>query len=286
MFWKKKQETRKTVDLPKTKRPVTKKPEIFTGPLKLEHSNCQHVGKRENQEDAFAFSDLSNNAVTAKRGIFAVLADGMGGLANGEIASQAAVKKYLDEFNKKDDMESASDFLKRVTVLANAEVYDLAFQNGREIELGTTVVAVLILEGKMNWISVGDSRIYIDRSGLLSQVTTDHVYANHLEEQVFNGTLSGEEAAEHPERNFLTSYLGIPELVEVNHNDKAIALEPGDKVVLCSDGLYDTLSEDEITAALEESHIDYAQELVRQVLAKNNPYQDNVTVIVLHFLSA
>lgn len=281
MFWSK-----KTKEIRKTKISYSDQLIVNAGALEVAPSNCQHLGNRENQEDAFAFSDLGDRELVAIKGIMAVLADGMGGLSNGELASQAAVNQYLDEFNKKDGKESVSDFLKRVTVMANDAVCDLAYQDGREIELGTTVVAVLIFEGKMNWVSVGDSRIYLQRNGLLSQVSKDHVYANHLKEQVYKGTLSGEEAAEHPERNFLTSYLGIPELVEVNYNDKAISIEPGDRVLLCSDGLFDTLSEDEISSVLEENNIDYAQELVRRALAKNNPHQDNVTVIVLHFLSA
>lgn len=284
MFWSKKAKQAR-----KTKRIYSDRSDrltVQTGSLKVNPSNYQHVGARENQEDAFAFSDLGDRKLVADKGILAILADGMGGLANGEQASQAAVNTLMREYNQKEENEAAQNFLLRATTVANAAVFDLAYNNGNEIELGTTLVAALINGNSMHTISVGDSRIYLYRDHKINQLTTDHIYANHLAGQVMKGTLSRKEAAEHPERNFLTSYLGLSRLAEVDCSEGPVCLESGDKVILCSDGLFDTMSKDEIAAVLSVRQPNYAEELVKSALEKNNPYQDNVTVIVLDILSS
>lgn len=254
--------------------------------LKLNPSNFSHIGARENQEDAFAFSDLGNEKLVEECGILAVVADGMGGLDCGEKASQAAVGKFIREHSEKDKKEPAAKFLRRVLTMANTAVYDLAYTGEEEIYIGTTLVAVLILGKEMHWISAGDSRIYLYRKSYLEQLTTDHIYANQLAEKVSNGLISRKEASEHPERNYLTSYLGLPELSEIGQNDKPLLLEAGDKILLCSDGLYDTLTEKEISSVLSKNDINHAEEMVRQTLGKNNTYQDNVTVVILNVNAA
>lgn len=281
MFWSKKAKQAR-----KTKRIYSDRLTVQSGSIKVNPSNYQHVGARENQEDAFAFSDLGDGELVATKGILAILADGMGGLANGEQASQAAVNTFLREYNDKEENEAAAKFLLRAATVANAAVFDLAYNNGNEIELGTTLVAALINGNSMHTISVGDSRIYLYRGHKINQLTTDHIYANHLAGQVMEGTLSRKEAAEHPERNFLTSYLGLSRLAEVDCSEEPVCLESGDKVILCSDGLYDTIPENEIEAVLSVRHANYAEELVKITLEKNNPYQDNVTIIVLDILSS
>jgi PPM family protein phosphatase len=281
MFWSKKAKQAR-----KTKRIYSDRLTVQSGSIKVNPSNYQHVGARENQEDAFAFSDLGDGELVATNGVLAILADGMGGLANGEQASQAAVNTFLREYNDKEENEAAAKFLLRAATVANAAVFDLAYNNGDEIELGTTLVAALINGNSMHTISVGDSRIYLYRGHKINQLTTDHIYANHLAGQVMKGTLSRKEAAEHPERNFLTSYLGLSRLAEVDCSEEPVCLESGDKVILCSDGLYDTIPENEIEAVLSVRHANYAEELVKITLEKNNPYQDNVTVIVLDILSS
>lgn len=265
---------------------ITKKNITKTWNLEITPYNNQHVGARNNQEDAFALSDFNNKNLVAKNGFLAVLADGMGGLDDGEKASQAAVDIFIREYNSKNTSETNDQFLLRTVRLANEAVNNLASIGGVEVDLGTTLVAVIIHENLMHWVSVGDSRIYIYRDGLLSQLTRDHIYAYHLAEQVKNGELSGSEAASHPERNHLTSFIGLPELVEIDYNEAPLQLLEGDKVLLCSDGLYDTLPDNIIIDILAGNNRNYAEEIVSQVLDSNNPYQDNVTVIVLDVASA
>ena len=253
-----------------------------TDSLKLVPSNYQHIGSRDRQEDSFAFSDLNDRKVVEKKGVLAVIADGMGGLARGDRASQVAVRIFLREYNNKNDHNSIEHFMRRALTIANYAVFDLALdEKGQEVDLGTTLVAVLVEQGKMHWVSVGDSLVYLLRDGALRQLNKEHIYANQLADEVENGLISKKEAIEHPERSFLTSYLGTPELIEVDYSLEPLALKAGDVVLLCTDGLNNTLSAGEITAGLEHPDAGTAEELVKAAIAKGKPHQDNITVLVL-----
>lgn len=254
---------------------------VQSGPIKIIPSNFQHIGSRYNQEDGFAFSDLGDQNDVNRKGVLAVVADGMGGLTRGEAASRKAVEIFLEDYSAYDGLEEPACFLSRTLNRANTAVYDLAFQDGVEVELGTTLAAVLINAGCLSWVSVGDSRIYYYHRDDIYQLTVDHVYANHLERQVEEGRLTRQEADGHPERGYLTGFLGLPEVRESCCSSEPVILEPGDQVLICSDGLYNTLSVDEIVQVLESNRVNTADKLGQMVLTKNQPHQDNVTVLVL-----
>ncbi len=251
------------------------------GELRVIPSNSQHVGARDNQEDAFAFSDLGDHEVIREKGILAIVADGMGGLELGEEASRVAVASFLREYELVIEGESLEQRLMRALRIANTAVYDLAYRGKSELDLGTTLIAAVIYHDHLYWVSAGDSRIYLYRDRHLHQLTTDHIYANHLLCDVENGKISKKEADEHPERSYLTSYLGLPELPEVDLCSEPLPLMAGDAVLLCSDGLFDTLKEDQIVAIIERGGSDLAGKMVGAALSVNNPHQDNITVAVL-----
>jgi len=153
---------------------------------------------------------------------------------------------------------------------------------GLEGEVGTTLVAAVVKDRQLYWVSVGDSRIYLYRRGIMYQLTTDHDYGRELARQAKAGELSWEEALGHSQREALTSYLGLPELPEVHRSTTPMPLAPGDRILLCSDGLYRALSLEEMGGALAAaSPQEAAEALVAQALAKRNPHQDNITVAIL-----
>lgn len=252
--------------------------------FKVAISSCQHIGARDQQEDTLAFTDFSDQAFVQANGFVALVADGMGGLDCGEEASRAAAAAFLHIYQNREPSESTSQTLKRALLVANATVFDLAFDGYRELDLGTTLVAAALFKDELHFISAGDSRLYLYRKNELFRLTTDHIYANHLELEVLNGRLSREEALEHPEKDYLTSYLGLPDLSEICQSEEPFSLLPGDRVLLASDGLTGTLSEEEICAVLEKGACRPAEEMVKEVLVTNKPYQDNVTVIILSIL--
>lgn len=267
----------------KAKKPEIKQPisAATCRSFKVTPSNFQHIGTRTSQEDTFAFSDLGDKDFVLGSGVLAVVADGMGGLAMGANASGIAVRTFLGEYISRDISETVPQSLLRSLDASNKAVIELALAEGLENEVGTTLVAAVIHRKQLHWISAGDSRIYHFRNRQLEPLNRDHIYAHHLAEDVRNEMITREEAASHPERDYLTSYLGIEGPPEIDRNDKPLILEPGDMVVLCSDGLYNTLTVEEITAVLCKNTIHAAEMLVDHALSKNKKNQDNITVIIL-----
>ncbi|WP_419875702.1 PP2C family protein-serine/threonine phosphatase [Candidatus Pristimantibacillus sp. PTI5] len=243
--------------------------------------SAQHIGEREEQQDAYCFSSYEDTEAIKRRGMLAVLADGMGGYEMGKEAGQLASLTMLDEYTKKKTEESVPRALAEALQLANKAVYELALEHELEWCVGTTLAAAVIHEDKLYWISAGDSRIYWYRGGRLLALTKDHIYANRLQEKVIAGELTQEEADTHPERHLLTSYLGIPRVTEVNANQIPIRLLAGDWVILCSDGLYDDLSVELLEDAMRYTPNEAAAFIVKHVLAQERPYQDNATIAIL-----
>ena len=165
---------------------------------------------------------------------------------------------------------------------ANESVYN-AFA-GKTGELaGTTLVAASVLPDGLRFVSVGDSHIYLFRKGKLYQLNRDHNYFSELLEEVKAGRMTMEEARSHPERAHLTSFVGLEELELVDYNVSPVPLRPGDRVLLCSDGLFKTLSLQEMTEILASSRGFGAQEeLLAAVRQKAKRKQDNVTVVLLY----
>ena len=151
--------------------------------------NAQHKGKRREQQDSFAISDVSDAIFVEKGGILAALADGMGGMSLGREASALAVETMLESYAVKEDSESVDEALMRSLSRANMAVVELARKHDLEGSVGTTMIAAVIFRGSLYWISVGDSRIYLCRDGRLIQLTADHTYALELYEEASIGEI-------------------------------------------------------------------------------------------------
>jgi len=243
--------------------------------------NAQDIGAREQQQDSMGFSDPEDKAFVAHEGFLGVLADGMGGMAQGSLASRTAVSRFLGSYMAKSETESIPDASYRALQEANEAVLALASERGLDDEMGTTLVAAAAHEKGLYWISAGDSRAYLIRNGELAQLTIDHVFANQLEKDVVSGWLSKAAALNDPERYHLTSYLGKSDLDEIDRNIKPLLLQTGDRVVLCSDGAYKNLSESELVSAGQGDPRQACENLISQVLAKRAPRQDNITVLAI-----
>jgi protein phosphatase len=247
--------------------------------MKIEVGNAQHIGDRQQQQDSFGFSDPTNETFAAHGGFLGVVADGMGGLANGSEASHAAVRTFLRTYESKAPTEAIPDALARSMIAANHEVVALAEQVDSRDGTGTTLAAAVLHGDSLHWISAGDSRVYLCHGNGLIRVTSDHVYARRLNQEVAAGKISRAEAAENAERAALTSFLG--DLKDVDRSLRPFLLSKGDRVFLCSDGLYRALSEAEITTALKNDPQTACDTLVEQTLAKHRKHQDNLTVLAL-----
>lgn len=246
-------------------------------------SCAQHIGKREQQQDAFIFSDLDNAALVNSKGALAVVADGMGGMAMGQEASNLASRVMLKIYNEQSETTSPIERLHLGTTTANHDVFQMAAQAGLAHQVGTTLIAVIIQNGALYWISVGDSRIYLLRNGELAPLNHEHTYARKLNQEVLKGKLKRAQTLFHPERQALTSFIGLTELTEIDANIKPFPLQAGDQVLLCSDGLHGTLSDEEITNIILNHGNDSADALVQATLDRGAPHQDNVTAVLLSY---
>ena len=247
--------------------------------------NAQHIGSREEQQDAFGFSDIDDHAFTRHGGVVAVVADGMGGHLMGRESSQLAVRIFLKEYMAKSPEETIEKALMRSLEAANHEVHTMAKKHRVENDSGTTLVAGVIFNDLLHFISVGDSRLYLCRQGNFTCLTRDHSFANKLDRLVELGKMSREEAKEHPDRNALTAFLGMDELSQIDTPDTPVSVLPGDRLLLCSDGLYGTLDENAMGGALSpplfHSPQSAAEHLIEKTLERKKRHQDNVTVAIL-----
>lgn len=251
--------------------------------MNLSPGNAQDIGAREEQQDSFGFSDLGNSAFVEHAGVMAVVADGMGGMAHGAAASKVAVRTFLGAYQTKSPGESIPQALDRALREANSAVVALARGANLEDGMGTTLVAAAVHNGSLYWISAGDSRVYLLRRNELAKLTSDHVYAKELREEVAEGKISRTEALRNDQRSDLTSYLGLPDLPAIDRNVRPFPVRPGESVILCSDGLYKAMPESEIADSFRGDTQSACEGLVQRVLAKRFQHQDNVTVIALTY---
>lgn len=236
---------------------------------------CVTGMQRENNEDAIFLSDDSGSM----KDIY-VVADGMGGHNAGEVASNGAIEafqEYLERNREKLNAdEDIFDMLVGAVTYANSVIYQKAQELQQYAGMGTTFTAVAIRDSKLYIVHVGDSRLYVYRSGVLKQMTKDHSY---VMEMVKWGKMTLEEAKNHPSRNVITRALGTAETVEI---DTVIEqLYNHDIVLLCSDGLSGMLTAADMEAILAENRS--LKEAVEKLVqcANEKGGSDNISVILL-----
>lgn len=236
------------------------------------------IGSRNKQQDAYLVSDP---LLYRERGILAVLSDGMGGMRNGERFSAIAVEEMVDCFNEREPMEDICTELLRA--YATARQRAIASCEEDEPEGGATVAAVLVRKNKCAFLSVGDSRIYLLRGGALIQLNREQTLGRSLDEAASLGYIPWEEARENLRRASLTNHLCEQEVKLSDRCDIPFALRPGDKIALMSDGVFGTLSEDEIARCLKLSGAQGADEIIYEIKLRDKEKQDNSSVLVLAF---
>lgn len=237
------------------------------------------VGSRERQEDDWG-THVDPPALEGRAALLAVVADGMGGMPAGHQASGLAVHAFLDSYLIA--QKPAKDRLRHALAHANREV-GIAIEGAPElVGMGCTLIAALFFLDRCEWLSVGDSFILLVRKGRIRRVNPLHTLAARLDAQVKRGEMSKECALAHPERAALTSAVSGGPIEEVSLGD--LQLEPGDLVMLASDGIA-SLPEAEIASICcrfsAEDAKDIADALVARIEALGLGGQDNATVIVV-----
>src|SRR5947209_6613981 len=184
--------------------------------------------------------------VMAKKGALFIVADGMGGHAAGEVASEIAVDTVSNVYYQ-DDGDDVADSLLRAIRRANAAIHQRASENMLRSGMGTTCVAAILRGNRAYIANVGDSRAYLIHGNQIKQVSRDHSW---VAEQVRAGLLTEDQARTHAQRNVITRCLGTQAEVEIDVFPEQ--LEDGDSLVLCTDGLSGLVSDDELLRIVNE----------------------------------
>lgn len=256
-----------------------KQEKCAVAPIALEIGNLHNIGSRENQQDSFGISDVSNREICEKKGILAVVADGMGGLAGGAEISALVTSHMLERFPQLPPAQNPADELAQLTAGASKRVCGYLSES-RE-EGGSTMVAAIVRDGFLHFASVGDSRICLIRGGAMIQLNRAHTYGAELDEQAARGEITLEQARSDAQRHALTSYLGLGEAAKIDFSQQPVRLMKGDRVLLMSDGVFGTLTDDEILSACAISAVEAAVRIEREILKKEKAGQDNFTAILI-----
>lgn len=235
------------------------------------------IGKRAEQQDTVKTDD--DYAYIKRGSAIAIVCDGMGGLHGGKQASQRCADILYETFQRLDKEEDIPSFFQAAIAQADSEVRNM--QNA-----GTTLVSIVVKGDKLYWASVGDSRIYIIREGEILCVTQDHNYMLILNQKVMSGEIEAAAAEEDPQKEALISYVGMGGVRLIDSNRKEFQLLSGDYVVLCSDGLYRSLTIEEIKDTIiknAENTQAASEELTELVESKGKKHQDNASVVVMNY---
>jgi len=229
---------------------------------------------RDNNEDKFDFFEPEDAAVLATKGSFYAVADGMGGHSAGQIACELALKTVMESYYASPNAEIESS-LRRAVESANGLIYDTAQAIPDRQGMGTTLTAAIIREDQVTLAQVGDSRAYLLRGGVITQLTEDHSW---VAEQVRLGTMTLAEAQISPFRNIITRSIGTAATVEADVFTHEMRV--GDTLLLCSDGLTGHLEPEELQAVLQQ-HGPSVAALALVEAANERGGRDNITALIL-----
>src|SRR6266581_5982755 len=256
--------------------PTLRERSALENQLRLDVAQLTDVGrKREHNEDNMAYVIPKDPQVMTKKGPMFIVADGMGGHAAGEVASEIAVDTISNVYYQ-DDSDDVAVSLLHAIKRSNALIYQRAAENMLRSGMGTTCVTA-VLRGNIAYVAnVGDSRAYLVRGGQVKQVSQDHSW---VAEQVRAGLLTEEQARTHAQRNVITRSLGTQPDVEVDVFSEQ--LEEDDSLILCTDGLSGLISDADLQRIVAQF---VPQESVYHLVehANENGGPDNITAIVVH----
>jgi PPM family protein phosphatase len=243
----------------------------------IEMAGLSDVGcQRENNEDSYLYWEPADYQEFERKGRLAVIADGMGGHEGGLEASRLAVETVREVYDAgfRDDPQA---MLIEGFAVAHTRILDFADRHPAFYGMGTTCTAVVVRGPQLYFAHVGDSRLYRMRDGRIERLTRDHSYVGKLVE---SGLVRAEDAEKHPQRHILTAALGAGLELGVDSGDPGLQVQAGDQLLLCTDGLWGVVTEEELETALRDNApAECCVALVKLARLRGGP--DNVTLQVL-----
>ncbi len=246
--------------------------------LTFEIAGGQIDGARDYQEDAFLITHLTDTS--GKPSTLVVVADGMGGHAAGNVASNMAVQAFNKYVSSNYPTEYVNEVLNGAVQKANHSIAETIKETPALDGMGCTMIAAIVEERGIWWASVGDSHLYLVRNRELTKINADHSYGGFLDAMAKAGTPVEPEPG--LSRNMLMSAITGAEIAEIDCPDSAMVLQHGDKILICSDGM-DTLSEGKIIQYIDWSDTpkECSEALLNAVEEAGMPKQDNTTAVVV-----
>ena len=243
----------------------------------VEVAGLSDVGcQRDNNEDSYLYWEPAGDAEFQRKGRLAVIADGMGGHEGGQEASRMAVETVREVYDHafRDDPQAA---LVESFAAAHARIQDYAERHPAFHGMGTTCTALVLRGHRLYFAHVGDSRLYLVRNARILRLTRDHSYVGRLVE---SGIVRAEDAEKHPQRHILTAALGAGRDVAVDRAEHGVAMQVGDDLLLCTDGLWSVVAEEELEMAVSgNAPAECCAALVKLARQRGGP--DNITLQVL-----
>lgn len=226
-------------------------------------------------EDRLVFINPFDESVRRTKGCLALVCDGMGGHNSGDYAAQLAIDAIPKFYYEKDEVFKSS--LNKAVLATNSLIYNIASKEIKHAKMGTTCTAIVILDEDLFIVHAGDSRAYSIASGSIDLLTTDHTYVEHLYQ---SGTITKAEKDTHPDRNIVTKVIGTQKTLVPDTYFLENHFKTGNKLLLCSDGLYDYLKDYEILQVVNSMEKGAAaQHLINT--AKKRGGHDNISVLII-----
>lgn len=248
-------------------------------PLKpgIETASLTDLGRqRSNNEDSYLYWEPDSDEEFLRKGRLAVIADGMGGYEGGQEASRLAVETVRQVYDHAFNADPQATLVEALES-AHQSIQRYAVEHPQFYGMGTTCTALAIVGRQLHFAHVGDSRLYHIRGETVSRLTRDHSYVGRLVE---SGIVRSEDAESHPQRHILTAALGSGRNVVPHAPDGPFLLEAGDRLVLCTDGLWGLVGDQELASIVKSTPPNEACfRLVKMALERGGP--DNITVSVL-----
>jgi serine/threonine protein phosphatase PrpC len=244
----------------------------------MEMACLTDVGRqRTNNEDSYLYWEAEDNDDFRIKGRLAVIADGMGGYEGGQEASRLAVETVRHFYDSRFDGGPQATLLHAFST-AHENIQRYAHDHPQFHGMGTTCTALAIVDRELCFAHIGDTRVYLVRPDSVARLTRDHSYVGRLVE---SGIVRSEDAETHPQRHILTAALGSGREIVPDAPEQPVLLGAGDSIVLCTDGLWSLVGEQEIARVVRPSSPASAcRELVDLALDRGGP--DNVTLLILH----
>lgn len=258
----------------------------------LDVFHVTHPGmKGKVNEDRFGYASFVDTQPRKSLITLGVLCDGIGGHHAGEIAADLAFRSIIDSFASCDEGATTLDHLQKSVLGANQLIFQEAQKDQMRTGMGSTCACALVINNHLYTCNVGDSRIYLLRNKVLTQVSTDHTW---VQEAIDAGLIQPGEAETHPNQHVLRRYLGSPTPPRVDTRlhlaaeesdaqseaNQGLLLDAGDIILLCSDGLTDLVQDKEIEQALTSKPLQEAIEFLVS-LANQRGGHDNITILLM-----